>query len=94
MRLGALCLVENTHAVAGHGVDRPVVFVEHPNIVVEDGKDVFGRIVHQRHGRKRLGVANKGGLQTGIHGVAIVIVDDVFLEGGEGLAQFDGGKRT
>ena len=72
--------VENAHAVFGHGIEGSLVLLQFPDVVVHGGQNVLWNFVDQWKRFKARLITNQGGLKTGVNGVAIVVMDQVFLK--------------
>ncbi|MGB0313724.1 MAG: hypothetical protein ACPGDD_07540, partial [Poseidonia sp.] len=56
------------------------MFGERPDVVVHDGQRVLGSIVDQRHRRQVALITDKRRLDTGVHRVAIVKMNEVLFK--------------
>ena len=89
MTLRVCFMVHDAHTVLGHGVHRTIVFVQCSNIMVHNGQDILGHIVNEGHGVESGFITHEGGLETRVNRVAVVVVNQIFLECGQGLTNFE-----
>ena len=85
--------VQDAHTVFGHCIQHTVVFFEGSNIVMHHSERFLGCIVHQRKGAKPGFVANERGFESRVDRVSVIVVNEVFFEGGQRLTDLEGGQR-
>ena len=73
-------VLEHRHAVPRHHIHGAIVFVDGSYIVVKDGTFLLRYVVNQRHDLNDLGLTHRRRLQTGVHGVAVIEVNEVLLQ--------------
>ena len=89
MALGRTVQRQDAHAVLCHGVERSVMFSKCSHVVMHHRQRLRWRIVDEGDGCESCIITDECGFEPWIHGVAVVVMDEVLFERGEGFSHFE-----